>query len=471
MKLKLLVGYLFFAYPVFTQEWQQIGNFNGAVIRLFTDTVDNLLYVGGVFRFNGTDTVNAVCIWDNNAILPMGNGLYDACGDPLCQSPGMFIRYKDEIYAGSYFDEIAGQPSSGIARWNGSQWLPVSPGLIDDSNDPGYAGGFYEHDGLLYTVGYFRWAGPDTANSVASWNGTAWQTYGTPEDTQHDLPILTRTVFYKGELYVGGNSYNFIDGNFNQDIMRYDGTAWHQVGSGLYGGSSFINDMVIYHDELYICGYFRGIDGNAGNKIMRWNGEAWHDVGGGLCSPSALANDMLVFEDKLYLVGNFTCVGDGVPANSIAVWDGTHWCSIGNSTFDNTIGCIEIYNHEIYVGGGFTEVGGYAVNRFAKYIGDHSTDTCSATVSVTIEPQQAWRFAISPNPVKDQITISVSNIGLLSSAWRIFNAAGQEVTVLVHPVSTTEKQLVLQVQGLQVGIYYLQWVGPAHIETAKFVKM
>ena len=471
MKSIFLTVLLFFSTLAAGQNWQQVGDFTRSPRRLFTDTIDNLLYIGGEFKTNGNDTLNGVCFWDNTAIQAMDAGLYDACGSNSCQAPEMFIRYKNEIYTGSNFDEIAGQPSSGIARWNGNQWLPVSPGLFNDDGDGGQAWGAYEHDGLLYVVGPFRLAGQDTANSVASWDGTNWKTYDAPEDTQHDIPLHGRIIFYKDEMYVGGNCYNVVDGNINFDIMRYNGTAWHQVGNGLHGGLSTIFKMLIYQGDLYVCGRFNTSSGNAGNGIMRWDGEQWHDVGGGLCFASDFITDMLVYKNKLYLVGIFTCIGNGLTAKNLAVWDGKQWCNFGDSDFDNKINCIEVYNDEIYVGGGFKEISGYPVKYFAKYIGDHSIDTCSTFVSMAPDLQRMGQLLINPNPVKDQVTISSSFGSPLLTAWRVFNAAGQEVTAWVNPVGSSSLQQVLEVQNLPAGVYYLQGLGQTGMATGKFVKM
>jgi hypothetical protein len=455
MKYILLVICILLSIMAVGQEWQQVGNFNRPPTCLFTDTIDNLMYISGAFRFNGSDTLNGVCIMNGTTIQAMGAGIYGACGTIDCASPQMFIRYKNEIYTSSNFKEIAGQPSKGIARWNGSTWLPVTPGLFQDyNNGTGYALGSCEHDGLLYMAGSFRRVGQDTANSVASWDGNAWQTYSAPEDILHNIPLHSKVIFYKGEMYVGGNCYNIIDGHVNYGIIRYDGTAWHQVGSGLFGGISFINNMVIYHDELFVCGRFNVADGNAGNMIMRWDGEQWHDVGG-LNGCPAEGTKMMVYQDKLYLVGLFDCVGDGMPVSSIAVWDGTRWCSFGNSYFNNEVTCIGVYNGEFYIGGYFTKVGGYPVKYFAKWIGDHITDTCSAPVSLALEPKQSRQLSISPNPVRDYLHIQWNTGKTLPDNLRVFDPTGKEMTGHIH-LTLNENSANLQTGQLPPGVYFLQ---------------
>ena len=112
------------------------------------------------------------------------------------------------------------------------------------------------------------------------------------------------------------------------------------------------------------------------------------------------------------------------------------------------------------------------VKYFAKYIGDHSIDTCSTFVSMAPDLQRMGQLLINPNPVKNQLTISASTSSVLLTMWRVFNAAGQEVTALVNLVgSSKEHQQVMEVQELPAGVYYLQGLGQTGMATGKFVKM
>ncbi|MEI6409560.1 MAG: hypothetical protein WCR52_09270 [Bacteroidota bacterium] len=293
-----------FSLMLYAQEWQQIGNFNRPPTCLFKDTIDNLLYVGGDFKFNGTDTLNGISFYDGITINPMQQGRMDVCGNVNCGNLAYINRYKNEIYVGFVGDQISGVPVQGVAKWDGGIWSSVgNPGLFYSPFTIPGLNGSYEKDGLLYCVGLFRMADGDTCNSVAIWDGTKWKGLPFILNINGDIPVLKSITYYKGQWYVSGNNYTILDGVENDDIARFDGTAWHSVGGGMHGGDSFIEDMVVYKDELYVCGYFAKNAGNKGNKIMRWDGEHWKEVGGGLCSPYDIATDMMVYQDKLYVVG------------------------------------------------------------------------------------------------------------------------------------------------------------------------
>ncbi|MEI6411095.1 MAG: T9SS type A sorting domain-containing protein [Bacteroidota bacterium] len=471
MRLMLTMTLMFGVYNLYTQEWQQVGNFNGWPRTLFTDTIDNILFIGGGFRFNGNDTLNGVCRLQGNVIQPMGSGFYDACGGIDCDPILSFIRYKNEIYSGAYFNEIAGVPSSGIARWDGNNWHPITPFLSNENAGIGYISGSCVYNNILYVVGTFKFAGNEQANSVASWDGSQWTVYGFPADVSGGVPLNFRVVYYKDELYVGGNCYNKINGIENDDIARYNGSTWKQVGGGLFGGLSSIFDMEVYHDELYVAGTFSASDGNAGNKIMRWDGTAWHDVGKGICG-SGRIEDMVVYNDKLYVAGIFNCISDGLPIQNVAVWDGQHWCSIGNSKFDNGVSTIAVYNDEIYIGGGFTKIDGQPVKYFAKYVGDHSKDTCAALVAVKNTPVPSTQLSISPNPAGNNIRLSVVGETTAIQAIAVYDVAGRDCSGLTNLASISASNTAsIDIHRLPAGLYNVRVKSKDRVWFGRFIKM
>jgi hypothetical protein len=354
-------------------------------------------------------------------------------------------------------DEIAGVYANGIARWNSQSWLPVGAGLYYNESSNSYAAGFYEYNGQLFVVGAFRWAGSDSCNSVAVWDGVDWKGLNFPANLDGSIPLTYRVLFYKNEMYVGGNFFHEINGYLNDDIARFDGLVWKRVGDGLKGGLSNIYCMVVYHDELYVCGYFREIDGNAGNKIMRWDGEQWKDVGGGLCNSYDIATDMLVYDDKLYIVGIFNCVAENLPVCNIATWDGEQWCSFGDSYINNKINCVAAYNNDIFIGGGFTEIDGQPVQYFAKWVGDHSTDTCSAPVVAAPEPQRAavYSLTVSPNPVQNLLRITLPQP---AADFQVLSITGQNLSDKTSLQSSDASEAMLDVSHLPPGWYLLSAV-------------
>ncbi len=447
------------ACPLFSQNWVQVGDLNYDPRVMLNDTVSGLLYLAGNFRFNGIDTVDGFCAYDGAAITSFGRR-YD-CTSFGCDPAFMIARYEGQLYlSGPGLTIIDGVDVKGIGRWDGTKWSAGMTGLFDDEDENPFLDGYCIYNGNFYGVGSFRTAEGDTCNSVAYWDGQKWTGLTFPPRSGNFLPRVFNVIFYQDQLYVGGNFYWEV--GQGADIARLTSTGWEMVGGGLKGGLANVFDMVEYKGELYACGYFTELDGNVGNKIMRWDGQQWKKVGEGFCSPFVSVTRMLVFEDKLYVVGLFDCVEEDLYASNIATWDGERWCSLGNSYFNNKINYIEEYKGEIYVAGGFTQVDGQPCHSLAKYIGDHSTDTCSTPISAAPEPNSTG-FSLSPNPASDMLEIQAPSP--IESVW-IFDATGRKV--LRRQVSGA--RVSVSVGELPEGLYFVSVRAEGRVWSGKFVK-
>ncbi|MCC7505281.1 MAG: T9SS type A sorting domain-containing protein [Saprospiraceae bacterium] len=438
---------------IYGQEWVQVGNINNPIDHLYTDTLDNSLYVGGSFRFfNGTETRGIFRLDSAGQAHPLGSG-QDGCGPYNCYPVKVITRYKDEIYIGWVPPTIGGGiVVNGIARWDGVQWKALQNGF----NGAASTNGFWEHNGDLYIAGGFDVTIDSIVQyAIVKWDGDNWEGFAFPV-YNNDYPIAQDAVWYKGKLYLGGGFPFPVDNSYILDIASFDGQGWSAVENGITGGGWHgIFDMEVYKDELYVCGTFRAVDGNIGNKIMRWNGEQWNDVGGGICDVNGTAHQMLIHKDKLYVIGIFTCVGNGIPASCIASWDGERWCSVGNSVFNNRITAIEFWNDELYVGGGFTEIDGQPVKFFAKWVGDHASDTCSAPLSAVQTPAGKERpgLRITPNPASGRVSLHIDEAYGPPLALRVYDTSGRQ-----HHCVAGDNYGWIETGHLPPGLYWVQVV-------------
>lgn len=78
-------------------------------------------------------------------------------------------------------------------------------------------------------------------------------------------------------------------------------------------------------------------------------------------------NAVSVAGTEVYVGGAFTQAG-GVAVNRIAKWDGTSWSPLGSGLNDE-VWAIAVRGTEVYVGGAFTQAGGAPAHRIAKWDG------------------------------------------------------------------------------------------------------
>ncbi|MCH7535154.1 MAG: hypothetical protein IH948_05330, partial [Bacteroidetes bacterium] len=232
--MKSTIIYLFVAlatsYQTFAQNWVPLGaGLERQVECLYSDS--NFLYVG---TSHPVATDNALGVWNGTAWDTLGNG--------TGANVRAITKFQGELYAGG---------GLGIFKWDGVAWV-VPGGGVD-----GAIFHLLATDTQLYAIGIFDSAGSQPASCIAKWNGSVWSAI----DTTTWLTGISCAAFYAGDLYIGGNMLN---GSLTIEHMaRWDGTEWQNVGPGIVGGLSIVNDLQVYNGQLYAGGVFRKTEGSA----------------------------------------------------------------------------------------------------------------------------------------------------------------------------------------------------------------
>jgi len=127
---------------------------------------------------------------------------------------------------------------------------------------------------------------------------------------------------------------------------------------------------------LYFGGAFNSVNGVTIRGIVRWDGSAWSQLGNGIGTTYADVRSIEVVEEPggtvLYAGGSFASAG-GQPANGVAKWDGTTWTPLGTGTTNNALECIQYFDlgdgPKLYAGGNFTTFMGSPIKRVAAWNG------------------------------------------------------------------------------------------------------
>jgi trimeric autotransporter adhesin len=144
------------------------------------------------------------------------------------------------------------------------------------------------------------------------------------------------------DLVVGGNflSAGAVDVSY---IARWDGQAWHTLGSGV---DNIVRALHVFDPDadgprlplLFVGGDFLNAGGQPASHVAVWDGATWSQPRGGV---SGTVLDFTPFDldgdgpdlPRLIVGGTFETAGDAT-VNSIASWDGTAWRDLAGGLSD-----------------------------------------------------------------------------------------------------------------------------------------
>ncbi|HTF05454.1 MAG TPA: T9SS type A sorting domain-containing protein, partial [Bacteroidia bacterium] len=169
-----------------------------------------------------------------------------------------------------------------------------------------------------------------------------------------------------------------------------------------------------------------------------------------------------VYNNELWMFGGFTTV-IGIPA-CVARWNGTDWCTVGDTFYPSGVSDAAVYNNELYICGGFRSINGDTVNFISKWVGGNYSDSCGNTTGVE-EPTRAILPLVYPNPASDIVTFQFSG-SPESRSIIIYDQLGKEV----WREETNESSMIISLQEFAEGIYFYSIINEAgQSTTGKFI--
>jgi hypothetical protein len=297
--------------------WSALGSGVGVVdanptaVRALAVSGSNLYAAGSFTNAGGIAAVN-IAKWDGTNWTALGSGITTAYGNP----PAVYALAVSgsDVYAGGFFDTAGGVAVNGIAKWDGTAWSGLGSGLGNGSNYYPTVLALAVSGSNLYVGGWFETAGGNQATNIAKWDGTAWSAMGPglggycfcPSGPAVYALAVTGSDVYAGGLFAVGNTGPAFY------VAKWDGSTWNALGSGMgLGWGPSVNALAISGSDLYAAGGFAMAGGIPANSIAKWDGNAWSALGSGLNGPvSALA----ISGSDLYVGGIFTAAGGKISA-------------------------------------------------------------------------------------------------------------------------------------------------------------
>lgn len=294
----------------------------------------------GRFYFAAGESANGAAWFDGEDFHPLGGG-FD--GDAFAAEV-----HNGELYAGGDFLNAEGQPARHIARWTGSQWTAMGPGLVDLVRE------IVSHDGRLFARTQPGTTYVSAPTALWEWNGNTWDV---APGSRHGV---TRLLKWNGILVAddetNGRPVFYTNGEWNaispqsgtirllgvyEGQLHAMGTIDGQTGTWIYIGAPSLGEWVRVGPSISIAvnrdtpigvearGELYTAYSNSSNEaVMRWNGTDWSSAAFltlGPASVSLRSPTLLALNDELLIGGGFQRVqvsGGTLPTMSFARWAG-----------------------------------------------------------------------------------------------------------------------------------------------------
>ena len=358
------------------------GALNGWVNAMAVSGTD--VYVGGyITDVGGIPGANFIAKWDGSVWSAVG-APYDIYG----QVNAIAVSGTD-VYVSGDFTDVAGIPEADyIAKWNGSTWSALGSNGSGDGALNSEVQALAVDGTNLYVGGWFTDAGGvATADFVARWDGgSTWSGLGSNAGDGAIATLPGTVVFALAvsgtDIYVGGG-FNDVTGIAEADyIVKWDGSAWSNLGSDFGNDGAILGPAVVYAlavsgTDLYVGGSFHDVNSLSADNVAKWDtlnvdGLGWSPLGSDGSQDGAIKHNvhaLAIVGTDLYVGGEFYDAAGIATADRIARWDGATWNALGpdggalNSEVDALT--VSASGTDLYVGGMFDNAAGIAT---ADYI-------------------------------------------------------------------------------------------------------
>lgn len=227
---------------------------------------------------------------------------------------------------------------------------------------------------FLLFASHAQASGAHVASATASASGPAvW-------DDGNDIADLTAEQLYASansgsapvRLYRAPGRYDTVEFGVAYITVVVEGEmlGWSPFSPG-WEPNDVVMSSCTWNGNLVIGGVFTMLGSLPANGVALWDGSAWHSLGSGI--PGRVYG-LGVYQGRLIAVGDFAQAGGGA-ASCIAAWDGASWSALGSGLTGQGFGqgpwghkMVE-WSGKLYVGGAFRWAGGVQADNIACWDG------------------------------------------------------------------------------------------------------
>lgn len=375
-----------------------------------------------VMKFNGSN-------W-----IPVGNPGFSE-GAARATSLGFSPAGEPHVV---YQDDINNNKAT-VMRFNGTNWVPLGMVGFSDGNNAAETSLVFSPTGEPYVL-YGTFTGSAIDTIVMKFNGTNWVAVGSP-------------ILFVGGIE-GSLAFNAIgephiaftnnDISGKATVLKFDGSNWITVGVAGFseGEVSYISlAFSPITDEPYVA--YTDYANSLKETVMKFDGNNWISVGFPGFSSGKSGNNKLVFNSS----GEpYIAYIDYVNSHKCTVmkFEGNNWSQVGMAGFSAVMNS------------GFFSFA-FSPDDIAHLAYQDSENLNKVTVMEYNYELGIDDFAsnertlnVSPNPVKDILTITNIAIG---STINIVDAMGKTI---YNSTNNNEQQLIINTESFSKGLYIIQ---------------
>ena len=441
----LLITFSFSLYAsslLYAQSWSTVSSgVNGPVYAMAV--YDSTLYVGGSFDSAGGVPVNNIAKWDGKTWSALGTGVrYKIGGVYSSASVSALCVFNGLLYVSGGFDFAGTDSVNGFAAYDGSTWNAIK------GNHGGGFSSMVANDSLMYVAG---------GRSVSIFNGTSFvngQCFLCVDEVfcNEQIAYCHNLAIYDNSVAIGGN---FLDTNNLGGIAMpnsYYPFTGPDISLGLLGpGKSW---SILNHND---ANYSLLADSNLlyvglNNTVSVYNGSYWTQIGGNLldASGNGYVYSLCKYNGNIIAGGEFTGIGSA-SANNIMELNNGNWATMGTGikcdsvsfggyAEESHVAVMVVYNDTLYVAGLFNNAGELPANNIARW--------GNAVSGVKQVEEPTFTTAVFPNPNNGVFYCTVQN-NMPGCQIVVYNMLGQQISDVALNNSKTE----INIQGQASGIY------------------